>query len=180
MFLSFVFYSSSCRCTGELNTLNKIFHKENLDLTEIGEAIEITTRSLSRKFLVDEEEFSVDTKFVAHFLDISRGGQIHFQDSTESLHLHIFHYAPLLHAIDFGADGTLQGCTVITQAYVLKVMESLQQQFPDLKIFNVEKLFSPISFSQTWQFFTEMVLYGFKFLLSIFLPMEGIFWMSVV
>ena len=60
---------------GELNTLNKVFQKENLDLTEIGEAIEITIRSLSKKFLVDEEEeFRADTKFVAHFLDISRGG----------------------------------------------------------------------------------------------------------
>ena len=132
---------------GELNTLNKIFQKENLDLTEIGEAIEITTRSLSRKFLVDEkEEFGADTKFVAHFLDISRSDQIHFQDSTGAVHSHILHYAPLPHAVDFGGDGTLQGCKVIAQAYVRKVMESLQEQFLDLKVFNVAKLFSPISF----------------------------------
>ena len=112
---------------GELNTLNKIFQKENLDLTEIGEAIEITTRSLSRKFLVDkEEEFGADTKFVTHFLDISRGGQIYFQHSTGVVHSYILHYAPLPHAVDFGGDGTLQGCKVIAQAYVLKVMESLQ------------------------------------------------------
>jgi hypothetical protein len=68
---------------GELNTLNKIFQKENLDLTEIGDSIEITTRSLSRKFMVYEyEEFGADTKFMAQFLDISKGGEIHFQDST--------------------------------------------------------------------------------------------------
>ena len=30
---------------------------------------------------------------------------------------------------------------------MLKVMESLQQRFPDLKVFNATKLFSPISFS---------------------------------
>ena len=99
---------------GELNTLNKIFQKENLDLTEIGEAIDITTRSLSRKFLVNEdEEFSANTKFVAHFLDISRGGQIHFQDSRGAVHSYILHYTPLPHVIDFGVDGTLQGCKVI-------------------------------------------------------------------
>ena len=93
---------------GELNTLNKIFQKENLDLTEIGDTVEITTRSLSWKYLVDEkEEFGLDTKFVAHFLDISRGGQIHFQDSTSVVHSHILHYVPLPHAIDFGGDGTL-------------------------------------------------------------------------
>jgi hypothetical protein len=68
---------------GELNILNKIFQKENLDLIEIGNAIEITTRSLSRKFLLyEDEEFGADTKFVAQFLNNCRGGEIHFQDST--------------------------------------------------------------------------------------------------
>ena len=56
-------------------------------------------------------------------------------------------HSPLLHAVDFGGDGTLQECKVIAQAYVLKVMESLQQRFLDLKVFNAAKLFSPISFS---------------------------------
>ena len=128
-----------------MNTLNKIFQKENLDLTKIGEAIEITTRSLFRKFLVDEEEeFGTDTKFVAHFLDISRGGQIHFQDLCIHIYCIMHHY---LTVVDFGGDGTLQRCKVIAQAYVLKVMESLQQRFQDLKVFNAAKLFSPISFS---------------------------------
>ena len=98
---------------GELNTLNKIFQKENLDPTKIGEAIEITMQSLSRKFLVDEEEFGADTKFVTHFLDISRGGQIHFQHFTGAMHLHILHYAPLPHVVYFDGDGTLQRCKVI-------------------------------------------------------------------
>jgi hypothetical protein len=75
---------------GELNTLNKIFQRENLDLTEIEDAIEITTRFLARKFLVHEDEkFGADTKFVAQFLDNSRGVEIHFQDSTEVVHSHI-------------------------------------------------------------------------------------------
>ena len=60
--------------------------------------------------------------------------------------IHILHYAPLPHAVDFGGDGTLEGCKVIAQAYVRKVMESLQERFPDLKVFNAAKLFSSISF----------------------------------
>ena len=115
---------------GELNTLNKISQKENLDLTEIGDAIEITTWSLSRKFLVYEDvEFGADTKFVAQFLDISRGGEIHFQDSTGVVHSHILHYAPLPHAIEFGGDGTLHGCKVIGQACIVKVIEHCSNDF---------------------------------------------------
>jgi len=94
-----------------------------------------------------DEEFGADTKFVAQFLDNSRGGEIHFQDSTRVVHSHILHYAPLPHAIEFGGDGTLHGCKVIAQAYVVKVIESLQQRFPDLKLFNAAKLFSPVCFS---------------------------------
>jgi hypothetical protein len=43
--------------------------------------------------------------------------------------------------------GTLHGCKVIAQAYVVKVIESLQQRFLDLKLFNAAKLFSPVCFS---------------------------------
>ena len=78
---------------GELNTLNRIFQKENLDLTQIRETIEITTLSLSRKFLVDEDEkFGANMKFVAQFLDIFRGDEIHFQDSIGAVHSYILHY----------------------------------------------------------------------------------------
>ena len=64
---------------GELNTLNKTLQKENLDLIEIGDAMEITTQSLSKKLLVNEDEgFGAYTKFVAQFLDISKSDEIHF------------------------------------------------------------------------------------------------------
>jgi hypothetical protein len=88
---------------------------------------EITTRSLSRKFLVyEDEDFDADIKFIAQFLDNSRSGEIHFQDSTRVVHSHILHYAPLPHAIEFVGDGTLYGCKVIAQAYVVKVIDTLQ------------------------------------------------------
>ena len=113
-----------------------------MDLIEIEDAIEIVILSLLRNFLVDkDEDFVVNTKFVAQFLDISRGGEIHFQDSTKMVHSHILHYVPLLHTNEFGGDGTLCKCKVIVEAYVAKVIESLRQQFLDLKLFNVVKLF---------------------------------------
>lgn len=128
--------------------MNQLFQKENLDLTEIGDAIELTTRSLSRKYLVDEdEEFGADSKYLAHFLENSRGGEINFQDSTGMVHSHLLHYAPLPHAMEFGGDGTLHGCKIIAHAYVVKVIDALRERFPDLKVFNAAKLFSPISFS---------------------------------
>ena len=56
----------------------------------------------------EDEEFGVNTKFVVQFLDISRGGEIHFQDSTGAVH-----YASLPYVVEFGGDGTLQECKVI-------------------------------------------------------------------
>ena len=40
-----------------------------------------------------------------------------------------------------------KACKVIIYAYVVKVIESLQQQFLDLKLFNATKQFGPICFS---------------------------------
>ena len=81
--------------------------------------------------MVDEdEEFATDTKFVAQFWDIFRGGEIHFQHSIGLVHSsNILHYAPLLHTNEFGGDGTFHGCKVIVKDYVAKVIESLEQQF---------------------------------------------------
>jgi hypothetical protein len=95
------------------------------------------------------EEFGADTKFVTQFLDISRGGEIHFQDSTGVVHSHILHYAPLPHAIEFDGDGTLHGCKVIAHVYVVKVIESLQQRFLDLKLFNAASYLALFVFQQT-------------------------------
>ena len=63
------------------------------------------------------------------------------------MHSRILHYRALPHAIEFGGNGTFHGCKVIAQAYVVEVIESLQQQFPYLKLFNATKLFSSICFS---------------------------------
>ena len=99
-----------------------------MDLPEIGDAVEIATQSLSREFLVDEdEEFGADTKFVAYLLNIFRGCKVHFKNSIRVVHSHILHCAPLLHVVEFGSDGILHRCKVIAQAYVVEVLESLQQ-----------------------------------------------------
>ena len=79
-------------------------------------------------------------------MDISRGSESHFEDYIGAEHSHILHYAPLPHAIEFDGNGTFQECKVIAQAYVVKVIGSLQQQFPDLKLFNATKQFSSIFF----------------------------------
>ena len=81
-----------------------------------------------KEILDEDEEFGVNTKFVAQFLNISRGDEIHFQDSIRVGHSHILHYAPLLHVIEVGGDGTLHRCKVI------------------IKLFNEAKLISPICF----------------------------------
>ena len=71
------------------------------------------------------------------------------------MHLHILHYRTLPYAIEIGADDTLYGCKVIAQAYVVKKTESLWQRFPNLKLFNATKLFSPICFSANLTLFHQ-------------------------
>ena len=63
------------------------------------------------------------------------------------VHIHILHYAPLLHIIEFGDNSILLGFKMIAQANVVNVIKSLQQQFLDLKLFNAAKLFNSIYFS---------------------------------
>lgn len=52
----------------------------------------------------EDEEFGINTKFVAQFLDIYRSGHVHFEDSVGAMHSHIvffIQYAPLPHVLDY-------------------------------------------------------------------------------
>ena len=56
---------------GEVNTLNKIFQKEKLDLSENGDAIEFCHMVFVKETLVDEDDkFGLDITFVAQFLNV--------------------------------------------------------------------------------------------------------------
>lgn len=101
---------------------NKVFQIESIDLTNIGIAIKVITQFLLRNFLVDEEdEFGIDTKFMAHFLDIYRSDEIYYQDSTGIVYLLLPMSCGL--AIYFGGNGSLSRCKIIAQMYVTKVIE---------------------------------------------------------
>jgi hypothetical protein len=81
----------------DLNVLNKTFQTKNIDLMDVRIVIEITTQSLSRKFLVDEEdEFGANTKFMAHFLKIFEGDEIDYQNSMGMVYFHCLHHACLM------------------------------------------------------------------------------------
>ena len=139
----------------DLNILNQKFQEENLDLSKIGASMEITMRTLRRKFLVTNE-FGVDEPFITIFLEISRGGTIEYQDATGYVHTHTLHYAQLPSST---FEGTIEGCKAMAREYVLKVLECLELQFSDMRLFNATKLFSLLSYSSDDLFYRNRDLW---------------------
>jgi hypothetical protein len=54
----------------ELNVLSKKIQTENVDLSQLGSQIELTTRSLTRMFL-DAENFGGDSKYIKTFMEVA-------------------------------------------------------------------------------------------------------------
>jgi len=62
------------------------------------------------------------------------------------VHFHHLYYLPLPHAIECGGDDSPCECKVIAKAYISRVLDLLEEWFPNLKIYNATKVFRIISF----------------------------------
>ena len=85
----------------ELNILKKIFQIENVDLSQLGAHIELTTCSLIRMFL-DVENFGFDSKYVKIFMDVAQDGTIEYRDKTGTIHTHSLFFQEIPSCRDSG------------------------------------------------------------------------------
>ena len=127
----------------ELNILNKIFQIENVDLSQLGVQIELTTRSLTRMFL-DAENFGVESKYVKIFMDVAQDGTIEYRDKIGIVHTHALLFQEIPNCGDSG--GSFHACKELAQEYVQAIIDALHVRFPDMQVFNATKIFSPISY----------------------------------
>jgi hypothetical protein len=124
----------------ELNKLNKLFQSDHVDITQIGGHLNICITVLSRRFLtVRGAAFGRGSRVLWPFLEtcatsmemvypLADGGQ-----RTYAMHLGSVTERP----------GTIEECKFIGAEYVQRVVDALNNKFPDLGIFNACKLFSP-------------------------------------
>jgi hypothetical protein len=138
---------------GELNKLNKTFQEENVDITTIGLALEVTISTLSRWFL-RKETFAEGTTYLSKFLSDSQYGYIEIKDEGVVIDRHELQYISIpAMDIDYNdirkrtmkpcIEGTEESCQQLTEGYIESLIDSLNERFPDLPLFNAAKLFSP-------------------------------------
>ncbi|XP_059070451.1 uncharacterized protein LOC131860102 [Cryptomeria japonica] len=137
---------------GELNKLNKIFQEENVDITVIGLALDEAIGNLYRWFL-RKGTFAEGTTYLSKFLIDSQFGCIEVKEDGVT-DKHEFLYIPFpiegFQSGDLGKqsmqpriEGTKQSCQCLTEGYIQSLIDSLNERFPDLPLFNAAKLFSP-------------------------------------
>ena len=72
---------------GELNKLNKKFQEEYVDVSYLGEAIDVTIKTLRRWFLRNDT-FADGTCYLYKFLDASKFGYLEIYDKEGLVHRH--------------------------------------------------------------------------------------------
>ena len=72
---------------GELDKLNKKFQEEYVDVTSLGEAIDVMINTLRRWFLRNDT-FADGTCYLSKFLDDSKFGYLEICDNEGLVHRH--------------------------------------------------------------------------------------------
>lgn len=92
---------------------------------EIGVTIKIMTHTISstKESVDDDDEFGVNTTYMATLLNILRSVEINYQDSRRNVLYHCLHYRALLCPRDFGGNhGLLCRPKIVVQVYAIKVI----------------------------------------------------------
>ncbi|KAG0593808.1 hypothetical protein M758_UG021100 [Ceratodon purpureus] len=123
----------------ELNKLNRKFQFDLVDMTSIASTVDVTINLLRRHYL--GVSFGTGTKHLGNFLrNVVPRAEILYVDRFGCKKEHTLHYGsmPGCHV-----GGLLEDCIALGRQYVQKVIDSLNDRFPDLPIFSAARLFSP-------------------------------------
>ena len=115
-----------------------------MDLSQLRTYIKLTIELLVCMFL-DVENFGVDSKYVRTFMDVAHGGTIEYREKIRIIHTHSFFFFQEIPSCG-DLKGLFDACKELTQQYVQVVSDSLHLKFPNMRIFNATKAFSPISY----------------------------------
>ncbi|MCO5570936.1 hypothetical protein L7F22_024666 [Adiantum nelumboides] len=120
--------------------------RENVDIPSISAEIEVALVSLKRKFL--EQGFGKGTHFLKKFMDATKDRIFMYvtDDGKENSHYLLYAEIPGNDANGLPLDtegGDVQSCIKFAKRFVLKVVECVNDRFPNIYFFNAAKLFSP-------------------------------------
>ena len=124
----------------KLNKLNKIFQADHIDVTQIGANLNICITMLRQRFItVGGAAFGRGSKFLWPFLEASGASrEIIFPLLGGGQRTHVLHEGVIC-----GRVGSIEECRIIGVEYVQRVVDALNERFPDIGVFNACKLFSP-------------------------------------
>ncbi|KAH7351519.1 hypothetical protein KP509_19G001100 [Ceratopteris richardii] len=133
----------------ELDGLNKIFQKENIDVTSFSTSIEVALQALKKKFLI--EPFGRNTLYLQSFMEKTSMGYLEHKNENGDEYKHYLLYSSIPGKDKNGSpldtlDGDLDSCIEMAKSFVQKVIDAINQRFPDIYFFNACKLFSPMHY----------------------------------
>ncbi|MCO5557403.1 hypothetical protein L7F22_010966 [Adiantum nelumboides] len=127
---------------GALN-LPKLAMLRLVDIANISGFADAALQNLKKKFLRDSA--GCGTKYLKHFVQQTKGGQITFSDAGGDIHVHMLNFDKIEGS---NRGGSLEDCMHLGKELVIKVVENLTTKMQeDMPIFEACKLFSQKHYS---------------------------------
>jgi hypothetical protein len=83
-------------------------------------------------------------KYIKTFVEVAKDGIIEYRDKTGTIYNHTLFFQENPGCGDSGY--TFDACKRLAKEYVQVVIDSLHAKFPDMRVFDATKIFSPISY----------------------------------
>ncbi|MCO5567029.1 hypothetical protein L7F22_020712 [Adiantum nelumboides] len=130
----------------DMNMLSKQFQADIIDLSSISTCIDVTVSSLRRKFL--EQDFGKGTIYLKKFMSDTESKVLQHVNDLGTVYAHELLYERIPGKTQKGIrldpfPGDVESCIVLAKSFVQKLIDCINERFPDVLLFNAVKVFSP-------------------------------------
>ncbi|MCO5602289.1 hypothetical protein L7F22_056418 [Adiantum nelumboides] len=129
----------------EMNGINKKFQDDHVDITEVGNALDVVIELFKKRYLGDT--FGYGCKHFREFIRrLNANNELVYVQKNGYVETHMLHFTSFSQNLTSG--NSLQGCIVLAKSFVQKLIVGIDARFNDLPLYNAAKLYSPTSFDK--------------------------------
>ncbi|MCO5597577.1 hypothetical protein L7F22_051656 [Adiantum nelumboides] len=129
----------------EMNGINKKFQDDHVDITEVGNALDVVIELFKKGYLGDT--FGYGCKHFREFMRrLNANNELVYVQENGYVETHMLHFTSF--SQNFTSGNSLQGCIVLAKSFVQELIVGIDARFNDLPLYNAAKLYSPTSFDK--------------------------------
>ncbi|MCO5600445.1 hypothetical protein L7F22_054558 [Adiantum nelumboides] len=129
----------------EMNAINKKFQDDHVDITEVGNALDVVIELFKKRYLGDT--FGYGCKHFREFMRrLNANNELVYVKENGYVETHMLHFTSFSQNLTSG--NSVSGCIALAKSFVQELIAGIDARFNDLPLYNAAKLYSTTSFDK--------------------------------